>query len=216
MKRALLIGAILLVGLAVAFNSVRAGEEVKKVANAVGGGYIAYPNTLGTAVFSHYSHANAGFACTDCHPGTFPYKKGSFTMKDLYAGKACGKCHDGKMTAPKHPELIAPAVSNCMACHAPKKDIVYTGKGPGTVTFKHSTHTALVVPGEKEGEQKVQVDAGYSCGDCHTKLFARKANQLKMDVPHTTGCATCHNGKSVSPSGKTAPASTNCATCHKA
>jgi c(7)-type cytochrome triheme protein len=61
------------------------------------------------AVFSHQVHT-AMFECSSCHPSFFKYKKGGSGMKmdDLYQGKYCGKCHDGK---------TAFATTECQRCH---------------------------------------------------------------------------------------------------
>ncbi|NLC57063.1 MAG: hypothetical protein GX774_09520 [Armatimonadetes bacterium] len=202
-------GVALAATLALTFANVRAAEEEeKKVPNAVGGGFLGYPGTRGMVVFSHLSHEEAGFKCEDCHDALFPQKRGSFEMKDLYAKKACGKCHDGKMTAPKDEKRVAESVMTCNACHAPVKPSTLAAKAQdGPVIFPHERHTAL---SDKE------VGAGYACGACHPKPFARKAGVMKMPDPHTTLCATCHDGKTVSPEGKTAPAIADCKKCHGA
>lgn len=180
-------------------------QEAAKPANAVGGSYLAYPGTRGTVAFSHLSHAEAGFTCENCHDAIFPKKRGSFKMIDLYKGNACGKCHNGEMKAPKNPELIALPVGMCTSCHAQDKPIKYTPKGADPVEFLHSKHTA-----DAKG-----VNAGYACGTCHPKPFGRKAGKMKMASPHATMCATCHDGKAVSPAGKTSPDQKTCTTCHK-
>ena len=68
---------------------------------------------MGKVIFSGATHAAAGLKCGDCHnPDMFPKKKQgtvSIKMKDIYSGKLCGKCHDGK-TAFK-------AMGNCGKCH---------------------------------------------------------------------------------------------------
>ena len=55
---------------------------------------------MGTVIFDGSTHKNAGLTCSDCHnPDMFPkMKQGSIkiTMNDLYAGRYCGRCHDGK------------------------------------------------------------------------------------------------------------------------
>ena len=55
---------------------------------------------MGTVLFDGTTHKNAGLNCSDCHnPDMFPkMKQGTIkiTMNDLYAGKYCGRCHDGK------------------------------------------------------------------------------------------------------------------------
>lgn len=67
----------------------------------------------GTVIFDGTIHKNAGITCKDCHnPVMFPeMKKGTIkiTMKDLYAGKYCGRCHDGKRAF----RILA----NCSRCH---------------------------------------------------------------------------------------------------
>lgn len=70
-------------------------------------------STMGSVIFDGTTHKNAGLTCADCHnPGLFPkMKQGTvkITMNDLYAGKYCGKCHDGK-----NGFMIR---SNCDRCH---------------------------------------------------------------------------------------------------
>ncbi len=67
----------------------------------------------GTVIFDGTAHKNAGLTCADCHnPEVFPkMKQGTvkITMIDLYAGKYCGRCHDGKKAF-----LIK---DNCSRCH---------------------------------------------------------------------------------------------------
>lgn len=84
-------------------------------AGAVGAGKKLeyYGSPQGTVVFDGTAHKGAGLLCSDCHnPGMFPaMKKGTvkITMNDLYAGKFCGRCHDGKKAF-----LIK---DNCTRCH---------------------------------------------------------------------------------------------------
>lgn len=70
-------------------------------------------SSMGTVVFDGSAHKNAGLVCSDCHnPEMFPkMKQGTvkITMNELYAGKYCGKCHDGKKAF-----LIK---ENCTRCH---------------------------------------------------------------------------------------------------
>ena len=70
-------------------------------------------SSMGTVTFDGSVHKNAGLVCSDCHnPEMFPkMKQGTIkiTMNDLYAGKYCGKCHDGKKAF-----LIK---ENCTRCH---------------------------------------------------------------------------------------------------
>jgi len=67
----------------------------------------------GLVLFDGTTHKSAGLVCADCHnPEVFPkMKQGTvkITMKDLYAGKYCGRCHDGKKAF-----LIK---DNCTRCH---------------------------------------------------------------------------------------------------
>lgn len=71
---------------------------------------------MGTVVFSGKIHKDAGVACAECHNNEmFPkYKQGSIdiTMEDIYAGRLCGVCHNGK-------RAFAPA-GNCNRCHIQK------------------------------------------------------------------------------------------------
>ena len=70
-------------------------------------------SSMGTVLFDGTAHKNAGLTCSDCHnPVMFPkMKQGTvkITMVDLYAGKYCGRCHDGKKAF-----LIK---ENCTRCH---------------------------------------------------------------------------------------------------
>ena len=67
----------------------------------------------GTVIFDGAVHKNAGLTCSDCHnPEVFPkMKQGTvrMTMNDLYAGKFCGRCHDGKKAFT--------IKDNCTRCH---------------------------------------------------------------------------------------------------
>jgi c(7)-type cytochrome triheme protein len=68
---------------------------------------------MGTVIFDGTAHKNAGLTCSDCHnPEVFPkMKQGTvkITMNDLYAGKFCGRCHNGKKAF-----MIK---DNCTRCH---------------------------------------------------------------------------------------------------
>lgn len=72
---------------------------------------IVFTSPMGKVVFSGKIHADAGKKCADCHPKIFKMKKGAdkITMKDIYAGKFCGTCHNGK--------IAFKAKTNCMKCH---------------------------------------------------------------------------------------------------
>lgn len=71
-------------------------------------------NSMGTVIFDGTAHKNAGLTCSDCHnPELFlRMKQGSvaITMADLYAGKFCGKCHNGKKAFLTK--------DNCTRCHS--------------------------------------------------------------------------------------------------
>lgn len=212
------------VGAVAVLTAGRAAQEnaEKESANKVGGGYIVYHSEhaeghhgSGDVIFSHLAHGEkrAGFDCAACHEAAgIEKRRGAVTMAAINEGKACGHCHNGETKGPKSGE-VAFAVKECSGCHMPDKDIVFeAAKGPGKVTFSHAAHTGVVEEG------KVVEKAGFACGDCHPKPFARKAGEpLGMAVPHKSGgCATCHDGKQVSPSGLLAKAATaNCMMCHK-
>jgi c(7)-type cytochrome triheme protein len=88
---------------------------------AVGTAYAVGPgktlefkgSPMGTVMFDGTAHKNAGLTCSDCHnPEVFPkMKQGTvtITMNDLYAGKYCGRCHNGKKAFT--------IKDNCTRCH---------------------------------------------------------------------------------------------------
>jgi c(7)-type cytochrome triheme protein len=71
---------------------------------------------MGTVTFSGKIHKEAGIKCMECHnKDTFPkMKKGTVEIKmdDIYAGKYCGVCHNGKKAFE--------AKANCNRCHVKK------------------------------------------------------------------------------------------------
>ena len=71
---------------------------------------------MGAVIFSGTVHKDAGLKCKDCHnPEMFPkMKQGTvkITMDEIYAGKLCGACHNGKRAFE--------AKSNCNRCHVKK------------------------------------------------------------------------------------------------
>lgn len=75
---------------------------------------------MGNVAFPHKKHAEMmDGKCDTCHGGEkplFPQKKTEgIKMADMYAGKDCGFCHDGKK---KHGEkVIFEAKKTCMKCH---------------------------------------------------------------------------------------------------
>lgn len=64
---------------------------------------------MGAVSFSHEFHT-AVFGCDQCHTKIWPMQKGVKKMKmdDLYQGKFCGECHNGKK---------ATAATDCAKCH---------------------------------------------------------------------------------------------------
>lgn len=71
---------------------------------------VTYPSkTMSAVTFGHELHT-AMFKCDDCHTKTFKYRKGGSGMKmdDLYQGKYCATCHDGKS---------AFSSNDCQRCH---------------------------------------------------------------------------------------------------
>ncbi|MGO9013448.1 MAG: cytochrome c3 family protein [Dissulfurispiraceae bacterium] len=140
--------------------------------------------------FEHAVHTTT-FKCADCHAKLFALKKGQdkITMGDLYKGKYCGACHNGK---------TAFASTDCTKCHAktpaPKAPLVYKVKDMGPVTFSHTFHTGV-----------------FSCAKCHPKIFTMKKTQGKMTMDAMNKgkqCGACHNGT-------IATSVTDCGKCHK-
>jgi len=68
---------------------------------------------MGKVTFDGKLHKEAGNSCKDCHnSNVFPkMKQGTvtITMNEIYAGKLCGTCHNGKRAFD--------AKSNCTRCH---------------------------------------------------------------------------------------------------
>lgn len=142
------------------------------------------------ATFSHAFHTQA-YSCKDCHTKTFPYKAvvGKATMNDMFKGKSCGACHNGK-------DAFASS-GDCDKCHK--------GMKPGKITFKTSA-------GEATFSHDFHTQA-YKCADCHTKIFPFKAGTLKAtmnDMESGKSCGVCHN------KGKDAfSVQDDCGKCHK-
>lgn len=140
--------------------------------------------------FNHKAHSKRS-DCSVCHSGLFPMKKGQskIMMDDLYKGKFCGECHNGKK---------AFQADKCSSCHektpAPHKDLIYKPEGIGPVKFNHVFHANA-----------------FSCNDCHGKLFKMQkgGSKINMDDMYAgKSCGACHNGKAAS-------AVMDCAKCHK-
>jgi c(7)-type cytochrome triheme protein len=68
---------------------------------------------MGTVIFDGSIHAEKAGTCKSCHKeGMFPVmKKGTVSIKmaDMYEGKFCGACHNGKVTFA--------LAANCVRCH---------------------------------------------------------------------------------------------------
>ncbi|MFV1950565.1 MAG: cytochrome c3 family protein [Nitrospinota bacterium] len=80
----------------------------------VGGGEIDFEGigSPGPVTFSHKFHVTKQKKkCTSCHMKLFKMKKGAsqITMQDMYGGKACGKCHNGK--------VAFKVITSCEKCH---------------------------------------------------------------------------------------------------
>lgn len=75
----------------------------------------------GNVAFPHKVHAEKAGKCDVCHGGEtplFPKEKTELKMKDMYEGKSCGHCHDGKKKV--EDKVIFAAKGACTKCH--KKD----------------------------------------------------------------------------------------------
>lgn len=142
--------------------------------------------SVGTVAFSHAKHADT-LSCDKCHTKLYPTArtKGRVSMAEMYKGKSCGACHDGKQTFD---------IKSCGSCH-PTSDQKYSIKGAGNVLFKHSSHTGL-----------------YGCDKCHPKLYPTGKSKSKVSMKAMEkgkSCGACHNGKTAFTVAE------NCATCHK-
>jgi c(7)-type cytochrome triheme protein len=72
---------------------------------------VEWQTPMGQVVFRGDDHAGKGMKCSECHSKIFKMKKGAASMKmaDIYAGKYCGVCHNGKRAFK--------AAGNCAKCH---------------------------------------------------------------------------------------------------
>ena len=70
-------------------------------------------SSMGTVKFDGEMHKKAATGCKECHnDGMFPkMQQGTvkITMEQIYAGKLCGTCHNGKRAFD--------AKGNCQRCH---------------------------------------------------------------------------------------------------
>jgi c(7)-type cytochrome triheme protein len=150
---------------------------------------FVFPDSGMPVTFSHQKHAG-NFSCSQCHPAPFRMKRGvtPITMKGMFSGETCGKCHNGKIAFP---------AKDCARCHnmsALKKEFSYPSAGMSPAVFSHGVHTAM-----------------FECGSCHTGLFKYKkgGSGIRMDgIYKGKFCGKCHDGQ-------TAFASTDCQKCHK-
>lgn len=86
--------------------------------------FIVYDKAKNGAVkFPHKAHADMLGKCDDCHGGETPLfakeKSEGMKMKDMYEGKGCGSCHDGKKK--QGDKVIFAAKGGCMKCHKKEK-----------------------------------------------------------------------------------------------
>ncbi len=98
--------AVLIVALLFVSSSVVLAVPAKKT--------ITFSDSsMGVVTFDGTIHKEAGAKCKECHNSEmFPkMKQGTvrITMDDIYAGKLCGVCHNGKRAFD--------AKSNCARCH---------------------------------------------------------------------------------------------------
>jgi c(7)-type cytochrome triheme protein len=185
-------------------------------AAAPDGGFVAYPSlseSPGPVVFSHRSHgiSGAGYECSKCHEPASA-KTMTIAMDGIRQGRACGSCHDGRTKGPRD-RLAAASIQDCSACHMPAADIIITMNRMDPVAFSHVRHLAVET-------KKATRSGGFSCSDCHPKLFERVSNgPIGMEVPHEShsgGCANCHNGQERRDGLPPAfAANARCLSCHK-
>ena len=79
----------------------------------VGGGDVVFTPKKGKGItFSHDFHVkDVDLSCQKCHPGLYITKEKDkpVTMAEMYQGKSCGACHNGKDAFT--------AKGNCSKCH---------------------------------------------------------------------------------------------------
>ncbi len=95
---------------------------------------IVWSKPVKAVVFNHQMHTDDyGLECDSCHNDAFAMKRGTaenspfFTMKSLYDGLFCGKCHDG--------DTAFASNTLCNNCHIGVK-----GYNRLMGTDPHSTH----------------------------------------------------------------------------
>ncbi len=123
LRKGLSMALIVIVAICLWGTKIKAKEKVKIVYGTagitviekkVGGGEIDFEGkgSPGPVTFSHKFHVVTQFRkCTDCHMKIFKMKKGSrkMNMQDMYAGKSCGTCHNGK--------VAFKVMTSCERCH---------------------------------------------------------------------------------------------------
>lgn len=82
---------------ATAFYDCNRCHTDKKPPKLGGPDTLTYKTPMQNVYFHHESHSE--FACTLCHPAPFAMKKGQtkMVMAEMFKGKTCGFCHNGKM-----------------------------------------------------------------------------------------------------------------------
>ncbi len=157
--------------------------------------------------FSHELHAGyVDNQCVTCHPQLFPMlKRGPApNHRVMNGGGSCGTCHNGQKAfgtqdaascsnchhsaggaaaggAPAASGAAPAATGGAPAAKVPPPHSFPPGESsPGTVTFRHDTHSK---------------GAG-GCGTCHTRLFkmAPEPPRPNGGMHEPTACGACHNG----------------------
>jgi c(7)-type cytochrome triheme protein len=124
-----LVAALILVVL-FADGDARSAAKKKRPPQLRGKQSIVFPAPKDSeylpVTFSHSSHGRFGFKkCTACHDDKVFSKDQSLGtnaihMDDIYQGKWCGHCHNGKLLNKDGNPVFAPkdeGVDNCVLCH---------------------------------------------------------------------------------------------------
>jgi len=75
---------------------------------------LVFKTKMGDVHFSHVYHVKVKkMHCSYCHPRLFKKRFGAdkFTMRDIWQGKYCGACHNGRIA------FDARNRNNCSRCH---------------------------------------------------------------------------------------------------
>ncbi|MDD5284603.1 MAG: cytochrome c3 family protein [Desulfuromonadaceae bacterium] len=134
----------------------------------------------GKVVFSHSIHLkkksrnSPNISCKGCHNNAMK-SNAHYTMAQMYQGKSCGQCHNGKR---------AFALAKCTACHK-VRNITFKVKETGPVLFKHNAHL------QNKSE----------CSTCHNALFKAGSNPRASmnEMEKGKSCGACHNGRNAFP-----------------